>query len=187
MGRTAPGEVAVGDGPAVDGARGRDDVLPGVPALPTGASGAGGGGDLTHEGLDVAGGHLVQPQMVERGRHAVPVGTAGTRAGRSLDAGYVLGNRRHTTRRLGVDGKVGRGESKVREDLLGDDGSAGMGRTFEDGGVVVFEGCTTSRSRAGIAASNTTWCEVMPHICRAAIGRGSAPRAPTACSRRVRR
>ncbi|MEU4644836.1 hypothetical protein [Micromonospora sp. NPDC023814] len=33
-------EVAVGDGTAVDGAGGRDDVLARVAALPTGASGA---------------------------------------------------------------------------------------------------------------------------------------------------
>ena len=35
----------------------------GMTALPAGVSGPGGGGDLPHEGFDVAGGHLVQPQM----------------------------------------------------------------------------------------------------------------------------
>ncbi|MFU8849487.1 hypothetical protein ACNAW0_00610 [Micromonospora sp. SL1-18] len=123
-GAVCGGEVAVGDGPAIYGAGGRDDVLAGVAALPAGASGAGGGGDLTHEGFHVAGGHLVQPQVAERGGHAVPVGAvgaAGARAGRGRDPRYVLGERRHTRRRVGVSGEVGRGEAEVRQDLLGGD------------------------------------------------------------------
>jgi hypothetical protein len=117
--------------------------------------------DLAEPGVGAA--QRVEASVAEGGGHPVPVDAvcaSGAGGGCGGDAGEVLGDGRHRGAVVGAGGEVARGEGQVGQHLSCAGDAGGVSRRWSPrmrvcrsarSPVMVFEGCTRSRSCAGRA------------------------------------